>query len=170
MRFSAKESPMRILLSMLIALGTAGFGTREVLAQTDQPPVFRSGVEVMEVDVTVVDAKGMPLRDLRAPDFTVTVDGQPRRVISAEFISDNAAAGKIPARPSRSARIEQHRSASGASDHDCGRSQQHRYHRAAQRDGGAQAVRQRSFLPTIVCRSSPFHLQVRTWSSRPTTR
>ncbi len=90
---------MRILLSMLIALGTAGFGTREVLAQTDLPPVFRSGVEVMEVDVTVVDAQGMPLRDLRAPDFTVTVDGQPRRVISAEFISDNAAAGKTPVAP-----------------------------------------------------------------------
>ena len=43
----------------------------------------------MEVDVTVVDAKGMPVRDLRAPEFTVTVDGQPRRVVSAEFISDS---------------------------------------------------------------------------------
>ena len=71
----------------------AGPGASELLAQTDQAPVFRSGVEVMEVDVTVVDAKGMPVRDLRAPEFTVTVDGQPRRVISAEFISESGDVG-----------------------------------------------------------------------------
>ena len=64
----------------------------------------------MEVDVTVVNGQGMPIRDLRAPDFTVTVDGQPRRVISAEFISDNARRRQDPGRPSRSVRIEQHRS------------------------------------------------------------
>ena len=79
---------MRTLLSVLIALTVAGPGASDLLAQSNQaPPVFRSGVEVMEVDVTVVDAKGMPVRDLRAPEFTVTVDGQPRRVISAEFIA-----------------------------------------------------------------------------------
>jgi VWFA-related protein len=57
-------------------------------AQTDQPPVFRSGVEVLEVDVAVVDGKGTPVTDLRAPEFSVTVDGQPRRVVSAEYIAE----------------------------------------------------------------------------------
>ncbi len=86
---------MRAILSVLIALVTVGLGgTRSLYAQTGQAPVFRSGVEVMEVDVTVVDGKGMPVRDLRAPEFTVTVDGQPRRVVSAEFISDSDAPGK----------------------------------------------------------------------------
>ena len=61
---------MRAILPVLVALSVAGPGPRELLAQTDQPPVFRSGVEVMEVDVTVVDSRGMPVRDLRAPDFT----------------------------------------------------------------------------------------------------
>lgn len=65
-------------------------------AQTDQAPVFRSGVEVMEVDVTVVDGQGVPIRDLRAPEFTVTIDGQPRRVISAEFVSLDTAASRQP--------------------------------------------------------------------------
>jgi VWFA-related protein len=80
---------MRAILSVLVALSAAASGASALLAQSDQAPVFRSGVEVMEVDVTVVDAKGMPVRDLRVPEFTVTVDGQPRRVISAEFISES---------------------------------------------------------------------------------
>src|SRR5687767_14246198 len=90
---------MRAIRSALIALSMAGAGATALLAQSDQAPVFRSGVEVMEVDVTVVDAKGMPVRDLRAPEFTVTVDGQPRRVISAEFISDTSTPSGEPARP-----------------------------------------------------------------------
>src|SRR5688500_16679251 len=99
MRFSSRRSAMRAILSVLVALIVAGPGATALLAQSDQAPVFRSGVEVMEVDVTVVDAKGMPVRDLRAPEFTVTVDGQPRRVISAEFISDTSTPSGEPARP-----------------------------------------------------------------------
>lgn len=53
----------------------------------------------MEVDVTVVDAKGTPVRDLRVPEFTVTIDGQPRRVISAEFISERTTSSAEPGRP-----------------------------------------------------------------------
>ena len=90
---------MRVLASVLIALAAAGVGTRDVLAQADQPPVFRSGVEVMEVDVTVVDGKGTPVRDLRAPEFAVTVDGQPRRVVSAEFIGESGTSDGRPAAP-----------------------------------------------------------------------
>ena len=41
----------------------------------------------------------MPVRDLRVPEFTVTVDGQPRRVVSAEFISDSSTPSNEPARP-----------------------------------------------------------------------
>ena len=89
---------MRAILSVLAALSVAT-GPSAVLAQTDQAPVFRSGVEVMEVDVTVVDAKGMPVRNLRVPDFTVSIDGQPRRVISAEFISASYTPSAEPGKP-----------------------------------------------------------------------
>ncbi len=41
----------------------------------------------MPVDVSVVDKTGRPLRDLTAADFTLTVDGKPRRIASAQFIS-----------------------------------------------------------------------------------
>ena len=51
-----------------------------------RPPAFRSGVEVVTVDVGVVDRQGQPLRGLGPGDFTVTVAGQPRRVVTAEFV------------------------------------------------------------------------------------
>lgn len=50
-----------------------------------QPPEFRSGVELVTVDVGVVDRQGQPLRGLGPEDFVVTVAGKPRRVVSAEF-------------------------------------------------------------------------------------
>src|SRR5687767_4914973 len=96
MRFSSRRPAMRAILSVLVAM-SVGAGSSALRAQSDQAPVFRSGVEVMEVDVTVVDAKGTPVRDLRAPEFTVTVDGQPRRVVSAEFVSDSTAPSQKPA-------------------------------------------------------------------------
>ena len=49
-------------------------------------PTFKSGVEVLAVDVHVVDKKGTPVRDLLATDFEVVVGGQRRRVLSANLI------------------------------------------------------------------------------------
>ena len=67
----------------------------------DQTPPFRSGVEVVTVTAGVVDRQGQPLRGLTAADFAVTVDGRPRRVVSAEFVSREeplaaAANGRAP--------------------------------------------------------------------------
>ena len=59
-------------------------------AQPGQTPTFRSGVELVTVDVGVVDRQGQPMRGLTAADFTVTVAGQPRRVVSAEFVDSLA--------------------------------------------------------------------------------
>src|SRR2546421_4905381 len=66
-------------------------------AQDAQTPSFRAGVEALPVDVTVVDDKGQPVRDLIASDFTVRVDGRPRRVVSAQWIA--AAGAGAAARP-----------------------------------------------------------------------
>lgn len=56
----------------------------------DQTPVFRGGIEVVTVDVGVVDRHGLPLRGLTPADFFVTVDGQPRRVVTATFVGQSA--------------------------------------------------------------------------------
>ncbi len=59
--------------------------------RVEQAPSFRTGVEVVSVDVGVVDKQGMPVRGLAAADFAVTVAGQQRRVVTAEFISRDGA-------------------------------------------------------------------------------
>jgi VWFA-related protein len=64
-----------------------------------QAPVFRSGVDLVAVDVGVFDRQGHPVRGLGASDFTVTVGGRQRRVVSAEFVdvaASRPAAAGIP--------------------------------------------------------------------------
>jgi VWFA-related protein len=49
--------------------------------------VFKTGVEVTAIDVTVVDRDGTPVGDLKASGFAVTVDGRRRTIVSAQFVS-----------------------------------------------------------------------------------
>jgi VWFA-related protein len=54
-----------------------------------QPPMttFRSAVDLVPVDVNVVDGEGRPITGLEVDDFTLTVDGKPRRLVSAQYVS-----------------------------------------------------------------------------------
>lgn len=61
-------------------------------SQPAQPPSrFRSSVDLVQVDVSAVDRSGQPVRDLTAADFDVRVDGRPRPIVSAQFVSVPAA-------------------------------------------------------------------------------
>lgn len=55
-----------------------------------QPPVFRSGVDLVTVDATVVDDRGRPVDGLGRDDFRLEVDGRPRRLVSVQFVSRGA--------------------------------------------------------------------------------
>src|SRR5688572_3254655 len=60
-----------------------------LLAQTPgaaQGPTFRSGVDLITIDVAVVDGRGTPVDDLGAAEFSVKIDGEVRRVVSAELV------------------------------------------------------------------------------------
>lgn len=85
----------RRLAALVAVLVVATSGVRGAQPQPPQPsqqqpqppaPVFRSGVETLSLDVTVVNGQGEPVRDLIASDFTVRLDGRPRRVLSAQWI------------------------------------------------------------------------------------
>lgn len=52
-----------------------------------QQPVFRSRVELVTVDLTVIGRDGDPVKGLTADLFEITVDGSPRRVVWAEFVA-----------------------------------------------------------------------------------
>jgi VWFA-related protein len=57
------------------------------VAQEPQPaPTFRSAVDLVRVDASVIGEDGRPVTGLAAGDFTITVDGRARRVSSAEYI------------------------------------------------------------------------------------
>ena len=73
-------------------------------SQSDAPlPAFRAGIDVLTVDVVATDGDGRPVTDLTPSDFTVRIDGQERRVVSADLIrqeTDGSAAAPAPARTS----------------------------------------------------------------------
>jgi VWFA-related protein len=87
----------------IIAVLAAGVASLAAQSQSDpqaQGPTFRTGVEVVAVDVSVVDGNGKPVEDLLAPDFVVKVDGEPRRVVSADHVRiDVEAARREAANP-----------------------------------------------------------------------
>jgi VWFA-related protein len=70
---------------LLVAFAAAVAFTVGTLAQ--QQPTFQTRTDVIAVDVSVLDERGQPLSDLTAADFTVRIDGQTRRVVTAEWIS-----------------------------------------------------------------------------------
>jgi VWFA-related protein len=73
----------RLLLIALICFG-ADVG-RNLSSGNQQKPVFKSGVELVRVDVQVVDNHGFPIADLKADAFDVAIDGKKRQVVSAEM-------------------------------------------------------------------------------------
>ena len=52
--------------------------------QSPQPPTvtFRSGIDVVQLDVSVLDHDHRPVRGLTAADFTVLEDGSPQRLVA----------------------------------------------------------------------------------------
>lgn len=60
------------------------------LAGLQSQPTFRSGVDLIRIDVSVTDKDGRPASDLTADDFVVTIDGTPRRVSFARFYGPDA--------------------------------------------------------------------------------
>lgn len=71
----------RLAATLGVLLLTAG------APDAQQPPVFRAGVDLVSVDVTVLDRSGEPIAGLVPEDFVLEVDGRPRPVVSAQFVN-----------------------------------------------------------------------------------
>lgn len=81
----------RAWLGLTLALGLP------VAAQSPAPPSFGTGTEIVAVDVSVLDRDGSPVTGLAEADFALTVDGEPRTLLSAEFVGYEERA--VPAPP-----------------------------------------------------------------------
>src|SRR5207237_8511865 len=87
-RFATSDVMKQLLVAFaafLIAAPLGAQGQAQTQGQTQQP-TFRTGVDVITVDVGVIDSRGQPVTDLHAPEFTVKIDGQPRRVVTAHLV------------------------------------------------------------------------------------
>src|SRR5688500_15364810 len=49
-------------------------------------PTFRSGVELVTIDVVATDRSGRPVHDLKAADFELFEDGKSQPIKTFEFI------------------------------------------------------------------------------------
>ena len=67
---------------MAAALATA----TAVPVLTQQTATFKSGVNMLALDVLVVDREGQPVLGLQPEDFTVTINNRARRVTSADLV------------------------------------------------------------------------------------
>ena len=93
------------MIGRLVPIALAGVvaGTLALSAQSpesqDPSQTFRASVDVIEVDVSVTDKNGRPIRDLTQADFTILEDGKPQRIVSfTQFMAADTD-------PSRSARM-----------------------------------------------------------------
>ena len=77
-----------ILRTLVLALAA--------LAAAQSQPTFRSGVDLIRLDASVLDTDGSPVRDLRAEDFIVRVDGKPRVVTFARFYGPDEDRAQVP--------------------------------------------------------------------------
>jgi VWFA-related protein len=64
-----------------------------LLAQAPQTPIFRSRVDLVTVDVSVLDREGRPIEGLGPDDFHLEVDGNARRVVSAQYVPYRTSTG-----------------------------------------------------------------------------
>jgi len=60
---------------------------------SQQPPTFRTGVDIVQLDVTVLDKDRHPVRGLSADDFTILDKGKPQPIVAFSAVD-------VPAPPS----------------------------------------------------------------------
>jgi VWFA-related protein len=72
-------------------------------SQEPQPakPAFRSDIDLVTVDVTVLGRDGTPLAELGPEDFTVKVDGTPRTIASLRIVRVDEPGEAAPTDPSQ---------------------------------------------------------------------
>lgn len=82
---------MRRLTLVFLACCAAPLAAQQTPAKTSQTPVFRTGVELINVDVVVVDKDGNAVRGLKQTDFALTDRKKPQTVSTFEEVSHERA-------------------------------------------------------------------------------
>jgi len=94
------QQSVRTRLTTLTVVGVLAAATLSAGQQQDTtqkpPTTFRSGLDVIAVDVQVIDRNGMPVSGLAPDKFEVTINGRRRRVLSADLVESRSATTLSP--------------------------------------------------------------------------
>ena len=80
---------LRVLVAGVVTAGWAALAV-PVLTQTPQQPVFKSGVDLVRLDVRVTDANGRPITDLRQDEIEIVEDGRRLPLVLFQRVSEPA--------------------------------------------------------------------------------
>jgi len=70
-----------VVSALTLSLG-AGAVARQTAPPPQQAPVFRGGVNVVPLTVSVFDRNGLPVTDLKPSDFTIIENDKPREILN----------------------------------------------------------------------------------------
>src|SRR5688500_13886197 len=77
-----KAPTMRPVITVLICLAGLAVAGRAQQAPPQPQATFQSGVDVVQVDVSVLDKDRRPVRGLTRDQFTIREDGRPRPIVA----------------------------------------------------------------------------------------
>ncbi len=87
------------LAAALLAAAAPALAAPSGQAPQAPPTRFRTGVDLIAVDVQVIDRGGHPIADLGPDKFEVKINGRRRRVVTAELIRPDTSLEPVPAAP-----------------------------------------------------------------------
>lgn len=114
-------------LSVIALLGATG-GAPQTPPQTPppgqqsadqtqpQPPIFRTGINFVRVDVIVSDKQGNAVADLQPGDFDVTEDGKPQKIETFKLIKLDGGAVEASKEPPKQIRTDYDEESESARD------------------------------------------------------
>src|SRR5579862_9974300 len=73
----------------LVVAHRIGVGASSTQVPQQPPPKFTAGVDVIEMDVSVLGKDRRPLRGLKAEDFTILEDGKPQKIVAFSEENDH---------------------------------------------------------------------------------
>jgi VWFA-related protein len=84
---SSRHSPFtrRSRASAAAIVVSLAFASEDAWVRRTDAQTFRAAVDLIAVDVQVFDRQGLPIETLSPDQFTVTIDGRKRRVLSASL-------------------------------------------------------------------------------------
>ena len=92
------RSVRRAAWGLLILAGSVVLGGAGAAQTPQEQPTFRTEVDVIQLDVSVLDKDRRPVRGLTASDFTVLENGKPQRLVTVTAVD---AADRDPSRSAR---------------------------------------------------------------------